>query len=141
MRTYSSSDQCPDKATYDFNLLTLSWTGEFCTEHDCVCMWDADWNGKMATVHGFWPSGSARNYLDCFGYQGDENCMDDGFAFDYSLLGIDVKRQMDIHWPEYGNKNCGDFYEYEWHKHGTCYLMNMIEDHQEDYQKDPKTFN
>ena len=27
VRTYSSSDSCPSKATYDFNLLTLSWTG------------------------------------------------------------------------------------------------------------------
>ena len=104
-------------------------------------MWDADWNGKMATVHGFWPSGSAKNYLDCFGYQGDQNCMKDAFAFDYSLLGMDTRRKMDIHWPEYGNKNCGDFYQYEWDKHGTCYLMNMIEDHKDEYQKDNKKFN
>lgn len=49
---------------------------------------------------------------------------------------------MDIYWPEYGaSKNCGDFYEYEWDKHGTCYLMNLIEDNKEEYEKNPQAFN
>ena len=104
-------------------------------------MWEADWNGRSITVHCYWPSGSAQNYLDCFGYDGDPNCLHEAYQFNYNLFDAKLKRELDINWPEYGSMNCGDFYEYEWDKHGTCYLMNMIEDNKADYEKDPKAFN
>ena len=44
---------------YEYNALTLSWLGEFCSHSATSCKpgWNNGtlWDGKTFTIHGFWP--------------------------------------------------------------------------------------
>lgn len=78
--------ECPPSANYTFNLLTLWWGPEFCQrqEGQCVSDWQDGWSGSLATIHGYWPSSAENSYLDCFGLQGDKNCI--GFPYDHRII-------------------------------------------------------
>lgn len=60
------------------------------------------------------------------------------------LVGNDtsLKNDLEEYWPEVSrNKDNGDFYAHEWNKHGTCYLLHMINENKEVYEKDPIAFS
>lgn len=138
-----SCRQCP-LADYDFNLLTLSWPGEFCTESKCLKNWEHLWKGNIATIHGFWPSWSKNYPYHCeqSWRDGDQACMNGAFMKELDIdkyFKNDKQLLDDIahYWPSLKKKfPVTWFYKHEWDHHGTCYLRNMIADNLGAYQKD-----
>uniref|UniRef100_A0A8D0L8F5 Uncharacterized protein n=1 Tax=Sphenodon punctatus TaxID=8508 RepID=A0A8D0L8F5_SPHPU len=81
------------------------WPGSFCValaqRFECGVSESADsW-----TIHGLWPN-DVMNCCSCW------------HLFPSDLL--DLPSELTQHWPSFINISNFDFWEKEWHKHGTC---------------------
>ena len=112
------------EAYYNYMVLALTWPQEFCSENKCDSGWESKWDSKSLLIHGMWPSSTDLSYLSCqlkYGY--DKYCYH-GYNFDLSKFSSAEKRELEKYWPKIG---MDDFWQYEWKKHGTCYL-HIIKD-------------
>lgn len=143
--------RCP--YPYKYNILALSWLGEFCSENDCNSNYDK-WDHKTITIHGFWPSPNPKNDRPAIEYdlcrksnpadcERNEPMAFEVFGYDYLTSNeTGLKEDLATYWPETNaNRDQGWFYQHEWDKHGVCYLMHMINTNTKAYEKDPVAFS
>ena len=96
--------KCPYPPQY--NILSLSWLGEFCSENSCNDLYD-QWDQTTITIHGLWPSPRVKNgrpYENVrYCSENVMECQEDYLmGFNYNFLmenDTELKADLDRLWP------------------------------------------
>lgn len=116
-------------------------------DKDCEKDWLTAEDLRAPTIHMYRPYGSSSYYLNCFESNADLNCRKNAymtdFDFDEALRNTTgLLYDISVYWPAHKFTHDDEaFYSQQWLNHGTCYLMNMIEDNPNAYKMDKVGFN
>lgn len=116
-------------------------------DKDCEKDWQTYEDLRAPTIHGYRPFGSSSYYENCYGPRSDQNCFRDAFMQDFDINealwnSSGLLYDISVYWPaDKFTHDEQDFYYQQWVNHGSCYLMNMIEDNPNAYKYDRAAFN